>query len=150
MLKKLQGYAYKGINTSELVDSKGNPRFVEGDGVPLEQEGFTSAYCKWSLSGSHLMCVLAGTIENTTVITAGTVLASFELPDYIKDKIVAVWQTYLAYVSQSSYASDGTSQNITVFIEKTSSGLRLLKSGTLTLSANRSFRIQVDLLIDSE
>ena len=137
-------------NISNLVDSKGNPRFIEGEGTPLSQEGVTISYCKWSLSGTHLMCVLAGNLANTISITEGIILATFNFPNYIKEKIIPVWQQNLAYISQNAYADNGSSQGINFFVEKTTNGIRLLKSGALTLTANRSFRIQVDLLIDSE
>ena len=56
-----------GLNISTLTDSKGNPRFIEGEGTPMEMEGFTASYCKWSLSGTHLMIVLSGSFANATV-----------------------------------------------------------------------------------
>ena len=139
------------LNIKTLTDSDGNPRFIEGDGIPLSLEGFTSAYCKWSLSGTHLMLVLAGNIANTTVVTNNSVLAKFSIPQYILNKIFVVWgNKYLAYVSATSYALDGTSQAITYFVTKETDSIQFVKQSDLTLTKDRSFRIQFDLLIDTE
>ena len=77
------------IICENLNDANGKPRFLMSNGTPLSQTGFTSTYCKWSLSGSHLMLVLAGSIANGTTISQSTILANFELPDFIKSKIKA-------------------------------------------------------------
>lgn len=146
-------YSYQLLNAiEELVDDSGNPRFIEGDGVPLTQEGFTSTYCKWSLSGTHLMVVLAGTFANTTAVVDGTVLATYTLPDFILNKIYPVWDVSKIEMKQiSMYASNWSTQTLTTAILKYN-GLQIVKSGgsTLTLTADRSFRIQFDLLIDNE
>jgi len=137
---------------SNLVDSKGNPRFVEGNGTPLSQEGVTISYCKWSLSGTHLMLVLSATIANTTVINDSTILATFTLPEWIINKIYPVWDITLESKVITLYASDYTSQQTNCRLVKATNAMKILKSGgsALTLSKDRSFRIQFDLLIDSE
>lgn len=138
---------YKDIST--LVDASGNPRFVEGDGVGLSQEGVTISYCKWSLSGTHLMLVCAGTIANTTVIAANSKLAKFTLPDYIKNKIYSVWQNNIEAKEIKLYADDWSNQTLQIKFQKITEGLQL-ETASLTLTADRSFRIQYDLLIDVE
>lgn len=135
---------------STLVDSKGNPRFVEGDGVPLEQTGFTSTYCKWSLSGTHLMCVLAGTVADTTVLANNANLATFDVPSYIWDKIYPVWLTNIEAKSVDMYAQDWTKQTAFIKFTKGVSKLTITTGTALTLTAERSFRVQFDLLIDTE
>lgn len=147
-IEKVSKATPKDITT--LVDSAGNPRFIEGEGSPLEQEGVTNTYCKWSLSGTHLMLVYAGTLEDTITISSNAILASFTLPSWILNKIYPVWDQYLDFRQASAYASGGTSQYISMLIGKTSSGIQLVKNGNLTLTAKRSFRIQFDLLIDAE
>lgn len=146
-------YSYQLLNAIEaLVDDSGNPRFIEGEGTPLTMEGFTSTYCKWSLSGTHLMVVLAGTFANTTAVVDGTVLATFKIPNFILNKIYPVWASQNIEMKQvSMYASNWSTQPLmTTFLKY--NGLQIVKSGgsTLTLTADRSFRIQFDLLIDNE
>lgn len=130
-------------------DVSARPLIAEGDGVGLEQEGVTISYCKWSLSGTHLMLVCAGSITNTTVIVQNSKLAVFTLPDYIKNKIYSVWGNNIEAKEIRFYASDWSTQTLQIKFQKTSAGVQL-ETATLTASADRSFRAQFDLLIDNE
>jgi len=134
-----------------LVDSKENPRFIEGNGIPASIEGLTTSYCKWSLSGTHLMLVCAGTVEKATVINS-VQLGQFYLPKYISDKIFPTFSNRVEIKSLIFYANDFSSQNIncSLAIDNASNKAVILTHGTLTLSADRGFRIQFDVLIDSE
>ena len=149
LLKYLRGVKENGLNITELVDSKGNPRFIEGDGEALEQEGLNISYCKWSLSGTHLMLVVAGNVENTTEIVANSVFGNYVLPDFIKEKIYPVWTNMIEAKIINLYAEDWSSQTLQFKLAKTTTGLRI-ETAALTLSKTRSFRVQFDLLIDSE
>lgn len=135
-----------------LVDSKGNPRFIEGDGVPLVTvpTGVTISYAKWSLSGSHLMIVLAGSIANATALTASGLRYKYEMPSYILDKVYAVWGNSLELKTVSLVASDYTTQAFNARIFKDTGHLAILNQTGVTLTADRSFRVQFDLLIDTE
>ena len=138
---------------STLVDSKGNPRFIEGEGIPATIEGFTSTYCKWSLSGTHLMLVLTGTLANATNVADSAVLATFRLPTFILNKINVVWANqYIEMKQVSMYASNWTTQPLITTTRKHENSIQILKSGgsTLTLTAERNFRLQFDMLIDTE
>ena len=135
---------------SNLVDSKGNPRFVEGDGVGLTQEGVTILYCKWGLAGTHLMFVVAGSVANGTKILNSVNWATFNIPKFIKDKIYPVWaNNYIERKLVVLFADNWTSQNATAVLAK-GDNISIQTSGDITLTADRSFRIQFDLLIDSE
>lgn len=139
------------INQIEnLVDSAGNLRFIDGEGTPLEQEGVDITYCKWSLSGTHLMLVVSGNLTNGTTIANGVVLAEYELPSFILDKIVPVWQQNLSFDIRAAYGSDGSNQQLAYFVQKTATSIMFKKSSSMTLTADRGFRIQFDLLIDAD
>ena len=73
----------------EIVDKDAHKRFIEGEGdIVLEQEGVDFTYAKWSLSGSHLLLVIAGTVEDETVLTSSTTaIVNFYVPKWIYDKI---------------------------------------------------------------
>lgn len=139
-------------NIDTLVDSAGNPRFIEGEGTPLELEGFTSVYCKWSLSGTHLMFVLAGNVANGTTIPNSTYLSEYNIPKFIKDKIYAVWGAARVEGKTTNFTADNwvvQTATLTLTILENSIGIALT-SGDFTLTANRGFRVQFDLLIDTE
>ena len=134
-----------------LVDGVGHPRFIEGDGVPLEQEGYTDVYCKWSLSGTHIMFVVAGNIADTTTITNGASFGVFELPEWIMDKIYPVFANELEIKVVTTYASDWSSQDMACDLAKVDGKMKIrLVGGNFTASADRNFRAQFDLLIDNE
>ena len=150
---KTSGGTGSTINLMEnIVDSKGNKRFIEGEGSPLVLEGFNPTYNKWSLSGTHLMLVLAGNIANTTTLTNGTTLIEFTLPDYITKKIFPVFATYrISYINGGLIADDWSSQTLSYTVEKSTAGIKfIVQTASLTLTANRSFRFQFDLLIDAD
>ena len=135
---------------STLVDSKGNPRFIEGTGTGKTLSGLTISYCKWSLSGTHLMLVCAGTIKNTTTLTAGNI-ATFVLPEWILNKIYPVWSSqYIEKKDIKLIADNFTEQTTTGMLAKGTTSLMIYVSSAVTLTADRGFRIQFDLLIDSE
>ena len=134
---------------SNLVDSKGNPRFIEGEGTPETIEGFEATYCKWSLSGTHLMLVLAGTYANEAVISSLQLLCTFDLPDFVMNKITPVAGQLIEYKNIIAYASNASSQTQNAFLRK-SANLGIATNSALTLTAERNFRIQFDILIDSE
>ena len=135
----------------KITDTQGHRRFIEFDGTPLTLEGFESVFCKASLSGTHLMFVLAGNIANTTLIGNGTTLAIYDLPEWIMDKIYPVWEN--SRIEKRSFpltGDDWTEQNMGVVFQKSDGKIKLLTVGSVTLSANRAFRITFDLLIDND
>lgn len=141
-----------------IIDANGNFRFVEGNGIIPDTlpTGFNIMYSKWSLSGTHLMLVLAGTIENGTIVPIGVnrPWATFNLPNYILDKIIPVWATdFIESKSATLRADDWTTQSQTLSLIKKTNALELAPTGSatsITLTAKRNFKIQFDLLIDAE
>lgn len=147
-LKKGEGAS---LNITTLTDSNGNPRFLEGDGSQWESgiEGLDLTYCKWSLSGTHLMLVCAGTIANGTVLASSDKMCKFELPSFILNKIFPVWSNVIELKQLNLQSDDWTSQTSHVKEGKYKNGI-YFEFGAITLNEDRKFRIQFDLLIDTE
>ena len=142
-------YSYQLINdVASLIDSAGNSRFIEGEGVLEEITGVTYTYNKWSLSGTHLMIVLAGTIADTTAITAGEYV-TLNLPSYILDKIYVVFSNVVNRQTVTLWASDYSSQTFSMQLQKYTNNLKIYFGG-VTLTKERNFRVQFDLLIDND
>lgn len=139
-----------GATLDDIVDSQGNKRFVEGNGTPATISGIESLFCKWSLSGTHLMIVYAGTLSGGTSLTART-LASFEFPEWIFNKIFPLNSDGLVSVINAVFAYEGNFTYKQQKLIKTANGLEIanIASGTIS-SSSSGFRIQFDLLIDSE
>lgn len=140
---------------SKIVDEHGNPRFVEGNLTPTAFEGCTYDYAKWSLSGTHLMIVIAGTIASGTHFS-GTqnFLEDFELPQYIRDKIFPIGQ-YGVFDSKSfniyAESNNTIAHSRTLYIQKHGNNIGIYSNGSAyDFAANCYFRIQFDLLIDTD
>lgn len=131
-----------------IKDSNGHNRFIEGDIVMTAISGITPTYCRWSLSGSHLLIVLCFSVANGTALNYET-LAPIDAPQWVKDKIYAVFGSVVIRGGQTLWATDYSSQTLNVTLEKVGTALRIVCS-PLTLTADRNCRIQYDLLIDNQ
>lgn len=140
-----------GALLSSIVDANGNARFVEGDGELADDTGITVSYNKWSLSGTHLMVVLAGTIADETALTSNQLLTTYTIPEYIGEKIYEVLYNIIEVKGVNTYASDYTTQSVPIHFRKVSDTSLILRVGSdITLTAERTFRVQFDLLIDTD
>ena len=133
-----------------IVDKDGHKRFIEANGTPTTIEKVASGYCKWSLSGSHLMCVYTGNIESGAEIANLTALVQFDLPKWIRDKIVPALSNLVAYknivvVNTSTYVENSYQG----YFDKNSDGIAFYLSASKTFDYNGTFRIQFDLIIDN-
>lgn len=132
-----------------IKDSSGNLRFIEGDINIEEIEGVTQAYGKWSLSGTHLMVVLAVDIANGVQLVNNSVLAYFSLPSYIFNKIVPLWSTTVTIKNILAYAEDFNVQSFTIVLNKDSEQMRIRTGVNPLTTSLKHLRIEFDLLIDT-
>lgn len=136
----------------EIVDKDGHARFIEGEmDTRAFSDGVEFSYAKWSLSGSHIMFVLAGKINNATSWSF-TNVCDVDLPEWIYNKIVAYPSNYIDSknfpVANVDY---NTNQSLTVFFQKIPNLKKLrFYFASFTATADRYFRIAFDLLIDNE
>lgn len=130
-----------------IVDANDNFRFVEGAITMQTITGITQTYGKWSLSGTHLMIVLAGKIENESTIS-GT-LAYVNLPNWVLNKIIPLVANLVSSKDIILWSETYSTQSIGVNIRKETNRLTI-NIGNITLTAERYFRIEFDLLIDAE
>ena len=147
-----------GATLEDIVDSAGNKRFIEGNGTPLEKEGLTISYCKWSLSGTHLMCVCAGVLALNATINfyASEYLATFTLPSYISEKIYETFTLTpykIIYSNNTNFVRTDNAANSAVetYLIKDENKIHIGLKLSFTASAtDRPFRTQFDLLIDDD
>lgn len=131
-------------------DVSARPLIVEGDLEFEEITGVTFTYGKWSLCGTHLMVVLAGTVANGTSITFGTYYAAAKLPKFAFDKIHPISGALVSFQTvQYLSANPITTQSANIDFVKDTETMKL-RSAAITLTADRMFRVQFDLLIDNE
>lgn len=136
----------------KIIDSSDHSRFIEGDITTGTISGVTFTYAKWSLSGTHLMMVLAGTIES------GKHLYDYEfgkvnLPSWVLSKIYPTVGSLIERKSFDLYkANESTDVTQAVYLGKSTNYLAIGGSGAtqVTTTAEDSFRFQFDLLIDAD
>lgn len=141
-----------GATLDDIVDSAGNKRFVEADGtVVTEDSKFTPSYCRWSLSGTHLMCVLAGTVTANVYIGMTVSMANFTLPSYIGSKIFPVYRKALENRVIPIHDGNGTvQQSVTFQFQYENNVISFVPQADIHVTTDGYFRIQFDLLIDSD
>ena len=140
---------------SNIVDSHGNKRFVEGNITMKTIEGITQTYGKWSLSGSHLMIVIGFEIASGVSTPTNTILAEFSLPNFIYNKILSLWGGIVANVINAQVREKAAWYNVKVLesiqLNKANNNITIVTSNsTVTTTATSICRIQFDLLIDNE
>lgn len=138
-----------GATLDDIVDSQNHKRFIEGSGTPETITGMTVDYNKWSLSGTHLMLVMAGTFENN--VNALTELINYTLPEWVRDKIVSIGPNgEINRYNPIYYYIGGTTYSRTALLKKTASGLSITQGNNIDVTSGKVFfRIQFDLLIDA-
>ena len=159
LLKYLEAYkeahpdptAGGGATLDDIVDSQGNKRFVEADGeVVTEASKLTPSYCKWSLSGTHLMCVLAGTVTANVYIGLFVSMANFTLPSYIGSKIFPVYRKSVETREITIYDANGLiNQNVNFQFQYENNVISFVPQADIHVTSTGYFRIQFDLLIDA-
>ena len=139
-----------------IVDKDGHARFQEFDLSTKTITGMSFTYHKIGLSGSHLLIVLAGKIDNGSALSSENI-AYWYLPKWISDKIVPVApnNTYIESKTITAYSDNfATTQTFRadLRIDKSNENTPILQidRGSFTASADRYYRIAFDLLIDNE
>ena len=139
------------IAFEDIEDADGHKRFVEFDGTPATITGVNIVFCKASLSGSHLMIVIAGNVAESTTIGAVN-LAMFDLPEWIRNKIYPLWAggNLIEYKNVGAVATTYDEKQMKLYEDKTQNGLGIYLRESFVADADYAFRIQFDLLIDNE
>lgn len=138
----------KDINT--LVDADGHERFINGDMTVSEYTGITFNYHKWSLSGSHLLIVLAGSMEANSTIPDNSLIARLNnVPEWVINKIYQISGTTVSMNSVLFYQQEYSATAKNINLRKDSGNLVIRNvSGAITFTDARTFRIAFDLLVD--
>ena len=147
-----------GSSTLEnIVDSKGNKRFVEGNGIAYTEDiaGMTASSTKWALNGTDLIIELAGSF--TQDVNGQTQLAIYEMPEWISNKITTLAQVSgMGVVSPLSFnvATTEKSVDIKVMLLKIQNYLAFALIDNLSVSIFNGipafFRLTCHLIIDNK
>ena len=133
-----------------IKDTDGHNRFIEGDITIETLTGVTQQYGKWSLSGSHLMIVIACQLAPNTSLTNGQKLADINLPSWILDKIVAIYGSLVGYSFVSTVSENYDIASLKTYMNKGANNLSVIINQNYSTTYNEVFRYEFDLLIDNE
>lgn len=134
-----------------IKDEDGHNRFIEGDIEIETKEGLTKDYGKWTLSGSHLLIVLAFTIQSGITIGVEKLGELKDLPQWIKDKIIPLFSRYVFANSLNGFTdSFGILQGGFSLYKQDSGEIEIRSYNSVTSTAITHFRVAFDLLIDNE
>lgn len=146
-LRKIIQETY-GIDINNLIDKDGHERFVGGDISLYNDMPFTKLYGKWALSGSHLLIVLTLHMTNGAEFSYDAI-CKIELPQWIKDKLVVIFgSASVALNTATFYGTDLSAQYVNSYLTKSGDGTIQIYLGNITATADRTARIEYDLLID--
>ena len=132
----------------DIVDSKGNKRFIAGNGAPTSESSITLASSKWVLNGTNLIFEITG-LTNIAITNTRMKICEFTLPEFITNKINAL-NGFVAYSQCIAVDNEGEGHILYSSIEKLDNSISFFLIVTGTLNANNFFKIRYDSIINSE
>lgn len=133
-----------------IKDENGHQRFIEGDIQTENIEGVDFTYAKWSLSGTHLMIVLAGSISENTTIARNQLLGTIPVPDWVKNKIYTIKGIGITWEEFTVIDATWGTQKSSILLQKNENLIQLVQDANLECETQTEFRYSFDLLIDSD
>lgn len=135
---------------SQIVDEEGHNRFIKGDIEAPTMVGIEFTYLKWSLSGTHIMFVIAGRAEANSVFTNST-FTVLNLPEWIKSQLIPIFRT--SYIDLKTFTAradeDLGTTNLTVSVQKSGENIIInALSASTSITKESGFRFQFDFLIE--
>lgn len=136
----------------KIYDSAGRIRFIDDYIQPQTITGVNITYAKWSLSGTHIMFVIAGTMENGTELTSGSLFGyTISLPNWILDKITSVFGSgWIEVKAVNLTDNDFQTQEWGIAIRKFNQRIEFYSTANVSVTGSKGFRVQFDLLVDAE
>ena len=136
-----------GSKLDDIVDSKGNKRFIGGEGISTITEELRFFSIKWALNGNNLIFEIKA-LTNIEIKNTRMKICEFSLPDFITNKINAL--NGLVDVAQG-IATDGESvfNPLYLSVEKLGNSISFFLIVNGTLNANSILTIKYSI-IDNE
>ena len=137
-------------NTENLVDSKGRNRFIVGNGTPQPVSGMTISSDKWTLNGNNLVFEILG-IYSGISLSGYDILTTFDLPNWVADKIVTPVTNIVDIFTCSMVSSeDGSIIEIKIQVTKSGNTIYFTNLSNTTISDISLFKIRYNTIIDNE
>ena len=143
--EELQSLIPSGVSTlNDIVDSKGNKRFIGGEGISTASQELRFFSIKWALNGNNLIFEISG-LTKIEIINTRMKICEFTLPEFITSKINAL--NGLVDVTQG-IATDGGSVFYPLYlsVEKLDNSISFFLTVNGTLNANYIFTIKYGII----
>ena len=135
-------------NTENLVDSKGRNRFIVGNGTPKIVSGMTIASSKWTLNGNNLVFEILGTFSGN--LSGYDILCTFDLPDWIINKIVTPYNNIVDIIDCKMIALDASGTTVKVQLTTSGNTIYFTNVTETSISSTSIFKIRYNIIIDNE
>ena len=146
-MNKVTQSIYKNAVDNSLFDSKGNFRFIEGNGTARVVSGMSLASIKWSLNGSNLMFEILGTFSLN--LRGFDTLCTFDLPEWVADKVVIAYNDIVDYIDYNITTTSGSAYKNKLQITKSGNSLYFTSIDNTTSKNGLSvFKICYNTIID--
>lgn len=131
-----------------IVDSKGNKRFIGGNGTSTADNSITITNAKWVLNGNNLIFEILGLINNAITNTRMKI-CEFTLPEFITNKINDI-HGLVDLTQGKAIDNEEVIYSFYSSVEKLDNSISFFLIVDGTLNANLVFKISYSNIIDSE
>lgn len=150
---EVDGIKYKvggGSTLDDIVDSKGNKRFINNYGIWSSVLGMQGIKATWSLNGYNLMFEALGSFSTDISTNNNFTIVSFELPKWILNKISVPFGNIVDKITFKIVGTTGDYTDIPLIISKTTDDkIAFMVVDSVTPTEPKIFRIRYNLIIDN-
>lgn len=145
-MNKVTQSIYKNAVDKALFDDKGNPSFDKGSGTNGEETKIKLEFSKWCLIGDSLSFEAAGYYVSN--ISEYSILVSFELPEYISNRITTAPSGAICLILQI-YAENVTRPTTSmVYVSKSNNTVSFTNTEPIDITKAVQFRIHCNILLN--
>ena len=148
-MNKVTQSIYKNAMDNSLFDSKGNFRFIAGNGNSRDITGMTIASNKWALNGNNLLFEILGSFRGS--LSGFDVLSTFTLPEWVVNKIVTPVRNVVDIINcEMISATDASSIYTKLQVTKDGNTLYFTNVTNININDLSIFKIRYNIIIDNE
>lgn len=133
----------------DIVDSNGNPRFINNHGIWASVPGMQGIKATWSLNGYNLMFEALGSFSTDISGNNNFTIISFNLPTWILNKISVQVADIVDMITFKIVGTSGDYTDIPLFVKKpTTDKISFMVIGSITPTEPQLFRMRYNIIID--
>ena len=146
-MNKVTQSIYKNAVDNSLFDSKGNFRFIAGNGNSRDITGMTIASNKWTLNGYNLVFEILGSFRGS--LSGFDILSTFTLPEWVSNKIVTPVRNVVDILTCDMVSStDASSTHTKLQVTKDGNNIFFTNVTNININDLSIFKIRYNIIID--